>query len=83
MAVVLHAGVETGDLSEFTGIVGTVSASQVQVNTGSYALRANPINNDLNYAQFSGSNTRVTAYVYIATAPDVDETGVEDRSHYS
>ncbi|MHC4397522.1 MAG: LamG-like jellyroll fold domain-containing protein, partial [Planctomycetota bacterium] len=73
MALIGHAGVETSDLSEFAGSVGTVSASVLQANSGNYSVRVNPSGVQQSQVYLTTTDPkRLTAYFYIQTTPDRD-----------
>ena len=76
MAIVRLSGFEMGDLGEWPSITG--SPSVVETNgwgspkTGDYAMRCNPSAATAYVAAGLGWCPRLTFYLYIAAAPDVD-----------
>jgi hypothetical protein len=79
--IVNFTGFETGDLGECAGSSGTVSVQATVKRTGDYALRVNPVDADVGYANLrkpaaNGSNamldlatTTVRGYLRVAARP--------------
>src|SRR3990167_1429749 len=73
MALIAHAGAESGNGAEAGWFVGTIAASTTQKKTGSYSYRCNPTAGPGYMGPINASASyQISFYLFIATAPSSD-----------